>query len=233
MQDRRRRLLLIGVGIITLLLEASLQPPSYVTIPVALAAFMCIGGAIWPEGTARLLKGIPGGPRALRFLEAKETELFGDASSTTAMPATEPDLTGCLQVGARFKDTWAEIIVRNISDTETLEDVDVTLANYSVDLDHYTPRDVLRRLKTQEREGLPPLIHARDQKYFRIGRVTHNTDGYKFHFWNAGPLEGNVCAIKVRIAARRVPARNWFWKLTLEESGELRFEPYRRAKGKA
>jgi hypothetical protein len=92
MHSRRNRLLLLGVGIIVVLLEASVTLPGFVYFLLSVVAVVCITAAIWPVHVHSFLSRLPHGPAMLAYLARKEAEIFGieDASSDRADLATRP-----------------------------------------------------------------------------------------------------------------------------------------------
>ena len=88
---------------------------------------------------------------------------IGDGDKGSALVAS-PEF----HVQVRVDGGYAEVCVRNLSDTSTLKDIMVTVPNYSIDTQDYDPINIQFRLKSIDGSI---YINPRGQKYFRFSQI--------------------------------------------------------------
>ena len=158
-------------------------------------------------------------------------------------PALEEILTGMKlesQTGALFDviprvaGNDAEICVRNLSMDATLQDVEVSMPNYSETADVYTPEDIFRTLGSRDRLKCPLNINPREQKYFRFASVTkkNGKNHIRLHYDLKGQkyVSGDECVVKFRVSARDHRAQLLYQHVKIDSNGKLSLSAYRRKK---
>ncbi len=172
--------------------------------------------------------------RALR----NRIRVTGDSifESTGSTPDFNPDDLGA---SSRYlkESGWVEFGLRNNYSTGSVENLDVTFANFSVNMSTYDPIDVLKNLKATPRGTTQGTINAKDQKYFRFARVQNTQDTRQpcFILLSGVPREtfsGQKCIVKIRFSAKQVPGRIEYYDLRVDDFGNLSISEYKRIKTK-
>ena len=128
----------------------------------------------------------------------------------------------------------AEICVRNLSMDTTLQDVEVSMPNYSETADVYIPEDIFRTLGSRDRLKCPLNINPGDQKYFRFASVTkkNGKDSIRLHYDLKGQkyVTGDECVVKFRVSARDHRAQLLYQHVKIDSNGKLSLSAYLRKK---